>query len=98
MMKRLISVLFFALFLALSYAVLQMPPAGTPDAPSYNHTTEHYLANALEETGATNVVAAILTDYRAWDTLGETIVLFTAIVAVISVLRKRPTAEVIRDE
>ncbi len=39
----------------------------------------HFLANTLEETGALNVVAAILLDYRAFDTLGETTVIFTAV-------------------
>ena len=42
----------------------------------------HYLSHTLEETGALNVVAAILLDYRAFDTLGETTVIFTAVFGI----------------
>ncbi len=98
-MKKLFApFVFITLFVVLAFTILSMPSSDSVAGPDYNETTHHYLSEALEETGATNVVAAVLTDYRAWDTLGETIVLFTAIVAVVSVLRKRPTAEVKRHE
>lgn len=70
-------------------AVLEMPGTCCVDAPAYNEVTEYYIENAVRETGATNVISAILADYRLFDTLGETIVLFTSIVAVVSVLRKK---------
>ncbi len=61
-------------------------PAGDP---SYTFTTatETYLSEGTQTTGATNIIAAIITDYRAFDTLGETLVLFTAILAVVTVLK-----------
>ena len=40
-------------------------------------------------SGAVNRVAAVLLDFRAYDTLGEATVLFTAVVGAIAVLRKR---------
>jgi multicomponent Na+:H+ antiporter subunit B len=70
-------------------AVLEMPGTCCVDAPAYNDVTQHYLDNAVSDTGATNVISAVLADYRLFDTLGETIVLFTSIVAVVSVLRKK---------
>jgi multisubunit Na+/H+ antiporter MnhB subunit len=42
--------------------------------------------NALNDTGAFNVIASVITDYRAFDTLGETTILFISIVAVLSIL------------
>jgi multicomponent Na+:H+ antiporter subunit B len=42
----------------------------------------HFLAETLRETGALNVVAAILLDYRAFDTLGETTVIFAAVAGI----------------
>lgn len=87
MRKKLINVLFLTLFVVLVYNILQMPASLGTDSLAYNETTEYYMNNAASETGVTNIVAAILTDYRAFDTLGETIVLFTSIVAVVSVLR-----------
>jgi multisubunit Na+/H+ antiporter MnhB subunit len=74
------------LFIILSYSVMQMPALGSVDNPSYNATTRYYLDNSTTDTGAQNVIAAIITDYRAFDTLGETTVLFTSIAAVLSVL------------
>ncbi len=42
-----------------------------------------------EEIGTPNMVTAGLADYRGYDTLGETTVIFTAGVAVILLLRRR---------
>lgn len=52
-------------------------------------TASHYLAEGARETGAANLVAAVILDYRAYDTLGEITVLFTAILGVFTVLRLR---------
>lgn len=70
-------------------AVLEMPQSCCVDAPAYSEVSQYYLDNAVEDTGATNVISAILADYRLFDTLGETIVLFASIVAVVSALRKK---------
>ena len=87
-MKKILTLsVFIVLFVVLSINIIQMPSAFTTEAPAYNDTTEYYIEQSVEETGAVNIIAAILTDYRAFDTLGETIVLFTSIVAVASVLR-----------
>jgi len=65
-----------------------MPAFGLPvmdrfaDAPS-----RWFLGEGLAETGATNIVTAILLDYRAYDTLGEASVLFCAILGVAAILR-----------
>ena len=87
MKKTIIFLLFTGLFMILSVNIMQMPSKFDTNAPAYNETTEYYINNAVDETGAVNIVAAILADYRAFDTLGETIVLFTSIVAVASILR-----------
>jgi multisubunit Na+/H+ antiporter MnhB subunit len=50
-------------------------------------TARYYLDHAAEQTGAANIVSAIILDYRAYDTLGEITVLFTAILGTLSVLR-----------
>ncbi|MFP4177257.1 MAG: hydrogen gas-evolving membrane-bound hydrogenase subunit E [Acholeplasmataceae bacterium] len=79
--------LFILLFLILVISVMAMPTTPTTRAPSYNDQVEYFIDHGRDETGASNAIAAILTDYRGFDTLGETIVLFTSIVAVASVLR-----------
>ena len=48
-----------------------------------------YLAKGLEQTGATNIVASVILDYRAYDTLGEATVLFTSIIGATVILRAK---------
>jgi len=50
-------------------------------------TSQYYLENGAAETGAANLVSSIILDYRAYDTLGEVTVLFTAILGALTVLR-----------
>ena len=45
--------------------------------------------NGLSETGAVTTVAGIILDYRAFDTFGESVVLFLAAVSVIALLRRK---------
>jgi len=47
-----------------------------------------FLTQGLKQTGATNLVSAIVLDYRAYDTLGEATILFTAVIGVLAVMRK----------
>lgn len=45
-------------------------------------------SRAPQETGAVNTVAGMILDYRAFDTLGESFVLFTAMCAVTILLNR----------
>jgi len=47
-----------------------------------------YLKEGLQQTGATNLVASVILDYRAFDTLGEATILFTAVIGVLAVVRR----------
>lgn len=69
-------------------AVAELPPYGMPDNPIHNQVSERYINEALYDTGVLNMVTAIVLDYRAYDTMFETIVLFTATVAVVITLRQ----------
>jgi multicomponent Na+:H+ antiporter subunit B len=71
---------------AASWAVGSMPPFGDPSL----RMAEAYLSpnSFLEPTGAANLVAAVILDFRGYDTLGEATVLFTAVMGVLAVLRK----------
>ena len=48
-----------------------------------------WIEKGFEETGVPNMVTYGLADYRSYDTLGETIVIFTAGISVILLLRRR---------
>ena len=73
----------------LAYGMLGLPGFSDPAAPIHAHVAPHYLSRALAETGVPNVVTAVLASYRGYDTLGETVVVFTAGAGVIALLRRR---------
>lgn len=66
--------------------VLELPPFGAAENPPHNEVMGRYVGQGLEETGAVNTVAGVILDYRAFDTLGESHVLFTAACAVLILL------------
>ena len=68
-------------------AIAELPPYGAADNPIHNQVSERYINKALEETGVLNMVTSIVLDYRAYDTMFETIVLFTAALAVVITLK-----------
>lgn len=72
----------------LVWGTLVLPPFGTPDAAIHRHVAPRYLADSIKETNVPNVVTSVLADYRSFDTLGETTVIFTAGIGVMLLLRK----------
>ncbi len=71
---------------ALIYATADMPHLGAPDAPIHSHVAPRYIEESPREIGIPNVVTSVLASYRGYDTLGETVVVFTAGVAVVVLL------------
>lgn len=86
MKKIFLMIVLAGLLVLLITSVMEMPEIGSIDNPAYNEVTRYYVDNSIKDSNAPNIIAAIITDYRAFDTLGETTVLFTSIAAVISVL------------
>ena len=68
------------------YAVSFLPRIGGRDNPTQNEVMDEYIQNGKENTGADNVVTGIILDYRGFDTLGESFVLFTATLCVFVLL------------
>lgn len=71
----------------LVYGTLGLPAFSDPLAPIHTHVVPRYLLQGPVETGVPNVVTAVLASYRGYDTLGETVVVFTAGIGVIALLR-----------
>ena len=72
----------------LLYAAEDFPRFGDPESRASVHISPEYLKNSLKETDTPNVVTAVLMDYRAFDTLIETAVIFTAGIACALLLRR----------
>ena len=89
-MKRVLAaVTIAAVALPLLLAVSVLPRPGAADAPVHRHVAAHYLAAGVRETGADNAVTGVLLNYRAFDTFGEVMIIFTALAAVMAVLLPR---------
>jgi len=71
----------------LLYATMDFPVWGDPASPASIHVSPRYLEKALTETAVPNVVTAVLADYRGYDTMFETSVIFCAGVACFVLLR-----------
>ncbi len=69
------------------WCITFMPEFGRRDNPVNNEVARRYVEKGLEETGATNFVTGMILDYRAFDTFGESCVLFIATICVQILLR-----------
>lgn len=96
---RIFSVLFcIFLVVMLLAAVSDLPAFGHEENPANNEVAQRYIEKGLEETGAVNIVTGMILDYRAFDTLGESHVLFIATCTVLILLRRDGQKEQERDE
>ena len=72
--------------LAIIYATFDKPTYGDPDAPIHQHIAPWYLETTRDVIDIPNVVTAVLGSFRAYDTLGEVFVVFTAGIGVLFLL------------
>ena len=80
-------VICLTMIVLLLYVVSELPYFGEADQPINNEVSARYIESGLQETGAVNIVTGMILDYRAFDTLGESTVLFTAAMVVLLLLR-----------
>lgn len=76
-----------ALIAILLVAVSYLPPVGNADNPVNNEVSAKYIEDGMQDTGAVNIVTGMILDYRAFDTFGESNVLFIATCTVLILLR-----------
>ncbi|RKZ33770.1 hypothetical protein DRQ19_02250 [bacterium] len=83
---NIVGLVFVGLFLVFAFwAYKGLPEFGNP----LMRVSSSYLREGTRETGAANIVASVILDYRAYDTLGEAIVLFTSILGAFVILRPK---------
>ena len=70
----------------LMWAVAYLPALGDPSSVVHHHVAPRYLAESYNKLHIPNVVTTVLASYRGFDTLGETIVVFTAGLGVLLIL------------
>lgn len=79
-----VTLILAVIFLAVVFC---LPRFGAADAPAVNEVSQRYLEQGVEETGAVNAVTGMILDYRAFDTFGESAVLFAAAVSTLLLLQ-----------
>ena len=80
-----VTFLFMIVFLGFGYYCMKdLPGFGEP----IMKIAQRFVTEGLRETGTTNLVTSVVLDYRAYDTLGEATILFTAVIGVLAVIRK----------
>lgn len=87
-MKRIALIAVCLIGALLIYGTLDMPDWGDPRSPASLHVSPRYIEKTVEETAVPNMVTSVLADYRGYDTLGETTVIFTAGIACLLLIRR----------
>jgi len=83
-------VIVFVIFLAGIKVFETLPEFGIPVfAEATQAASQTYISQGLAKTGAANLVASVILDFRAYDTLGEATVLFTSIIGATVILRHK---------
>lgn len=96
---KLLSVVFAVILIGvLLLTISGLPRFGSENNPTINEVSDRYLQSGMEETGAVNAVTGMILDYRAFDTLGESFVLFTATCAVLILMREDRSERTLRKD
>ena len=72
----------------LVYSAEEFPKWADPNQPASLHISPRYIEKTVEETAVPNMVTSVLADYRGYDTMFETSVIFTAGITVMLLLRR----------
>lgn len=77
----------------LLYGVGDFPAFGDPHSPanagvgSSESISRYYITDTYKDTKVPNIVTAVLADYRGYDTMFETVVIFAAGIVIFAILR-----------
>jgi multisubunit Na+/H+ antiporter MnhB subunit len=86
------------IFVILTAALLVIPAMFQFGSPIMSDMDDYFLKNGQAQTAANNICTSVVFDYRGFDTLGESTVLFTAVVGVGLMFRKFFRGEEHEDE
>lgn len=67
-----------------------LPVIGDPQSAPNTHVSDYYIEHAIEDCNSPNMVTAVIVDYRAFDTMFETTVMFLAGLSVVIILANKP--------
>ena len=80
------------------FSVACLPTVGDPNSAPNTHVSDYYIEHSYEDTGSPNIVTGTLADYRGFDTLEETTVMFLAGLTTVLLLRRTAGGETEQDK
>ncbi len=90
-MRKALTVILLIVVLTVPFLFFDiLPVIGDPESAPNTHVSDHYIEHAIDECNSPNMVTAVIVDYRAFDTMFETTVMFLAGVAVVLILAGHP--------
>ena len=87
-MKPIALLITLALGVLLLIATNDLPEWGDVNSPASTHVSDHFIKHSMAETSVPNFVTSVLADYRGYDTMFETTVIFCAGITVLTILRR----------
>lgn len=96
-MKKLPIIIICLIGILMIYASFGLPYRGDVNSPANRDTSavgsigaaNYYIRSAIQDSNTPNIVTVVLADWRGYDTLGETTVIFTAGLVCYLLLRRR---------
>lgn len=89
-MRGLVAVILAVITATFCSVVSNLPPIGDADSAPNRHVTPTYIERSAEDTGSPNIVTGVIIDYRGFDTMWETSVMFLAGLTTVLVLTRNP--------
>lgn len=89
-MRGLVAVLLAVITSMFCSFVTYLPEIGDVKSAPNQHVTPHYISQSAHETGSPNIVTGVIIDYRGFDTMWETGVMFLAGLTTYLILTSNP--------
>lgn len=90
-MRKLAAVIAMVAVIVIPFCMFDvLPEIGDPNSAPNSHVSDYYIENTIEECNSPNMVTSVIVDYRAFDTLFETTVMFLSGVSVLLILSRKP--------
>ena len=94
-MRRVITIVLLIAAIVVPFLAFDiLPVIGDPESAPNTHVSDYYIEHAVDECNSPNMVTAVIVDYRAFDTMFETTVMFLAGLSVVIVLANRPKSRI----
>ena len=102
-MKKILTTIIIVLMLVIPFIAFKgmLPTVGDPSSAPNTHTSDYYIEHTEDICNSPNMVTSVIVDFRAFDTMFETTVMFLAGLCVLLILsegRKNPVAPAIKPD